>query len=67
MARYAPADAAAQGISRLALSDPDPRVQRAAVDALAGLSGAARDQELRRIARSHPGADIRRRAAALLR
>lgn len=67
MARYAPADAAAQGIARLALEDRDERVQRAAVDALAGLRGSARDQQLRRIARDHRSAEIRRRATAALR
>ncbi len=67
MARYAPAAAAAQGIAGLALGDGDPRVQRAAVDALAGLRGAARDQQLRRIAREHRSAEIRQRAAAAVR
>ncbi len=67
MARYAPAEAAALGIARLALGDPDARVQRAAVDALRSLRGTARDQQLRRIAREHRSADIRQRAAAALR
>lgn len=67
MARYAPVEAAAQGIARLALQDPDARVQRAAVDALAGLRGSVRDQQLRRIAREHRSPEIRRRAQAALR
>ncbi|HYH82063.1 MAG TPA: M56 family metallopeptidase [Longimicrobium sp.] len=67
MARYAPADAAAQGIASLALGDADPRVQRAAVDALAGLRGTARDQQLRRIVREHRSGEIRQRATAALR
>ena len=67
MARYAPAEAAALGIARLALGDPDARVQRAAVDALRSLRGADRDRQLRRIAREHRSADIRQRAAAALR
>jgi len=67
MARYAPADAAAQGIARLALEDADARVQRAAIDALAGLRGAERDRQLRRIARQHRDTEIRHRAAAAMR
>jgi len=67
MARYAPVEAAAQGIARLALEDPDARVQRAAVDALAGLRGPVRDQQLRRISREHRDPEIRRRAEAALR
>jgi hypothetical protein len=67
MARYAPADAAAQGIAGLALGDADARVQRAAVDALAGMHGPARDQQLRRIIREHRSEEIRQRATAALR
>ncbi|HEU4561959.1 MAG TPA: M56 family metallopeptidase [Longimicrobium sp.] len=67
MARYAPADAAAQGIARLVLADSDARVQRAGVDALRSLRGGTRDQQLRRISREHRSADIRQRAAAALR
>jgi len=65
--RNAPADAAAQGIAGLALSDGDPRVQRAAVDALAGMRGTVRDQQLRRIIREHRNVEIRQRASAALR
>jgi len=65
--RNAPGDAAAQGIAGLALADGDPRVQRAAVDALAGMRGTVRDQQLRRIIREHRNVEIRQRASAALR
>jgi beta-lactamase regulating signal transducer with metallopeptidase domain len=67
MARSAPPAAAASGIGRLAFSEEDERVQRAAVDELARLGTRAADDELRRIAREHPRSSIRSRAAAALR
>jgi hypothetical protein len=67
IARNAPPGAAAEALGRFVFADPEARVQAAAVRALAGLgSGAGRD-ELRRIAREHPSAAIRRQAAETLR
>jgi beta-lactamase regulating signal transducer with metallopeptidase domain len=67
MARSAPPAAAASGIGRLAFSEEDERVQRAAVEELARLGTRAADEQLRRIAREHPRSSIRARAAAALR
>jgi len=67
MARSAPPAAAASGIGRLAFSEEDERVQRAAVEELARLRTRAADEELRRIAREHPRPSIRAQAAAALR
>jgi len=67
MARNAPPTAAAQGIGRLAFTEEDERVQRAAVDELARLRTRAADEQLRRIAREHPRSSVRARAAAALR
>jgi hypothetical protein len=58
---------AAQGIGRLAFTEPDERVQRAAVDELARLRTREATKQLERIARSHPNATIRARAEAALR
>ncbi|HSU15536.1 M56 family metallopeptidase [Longimicrobium sp.] len=65
--RDAPPAAAAQALGRFAFGDPEPRVQRAAVEGLAALRGRAGAEQLRRISREHPGAAIRRRAADALR
>ncbi|HEX6751813.1 MAG TPA: M56 family metallopeptidase [Longimicrobium sp.] len=65
--RNSPAAAAAQALGRFAFADPDARVRRAAVDALAEIRGRERDEQLRRIARDHPSASIRRRASEALR
>jgi len=65
--RNAPPAAAAQALGRFAFGDPEPRVQRAAVEGLAALRDRAGIEQLRRIAREHPSAAIRRRAAETLR
>ncbi|HEX8905028.1 MAG TPA: HEAT repeat domain-containing protein, partial [Longimicrobiaceae bacterium] len=67
MARNAPPAAAAAALGRFAFADPEPRVQREAVEALATIRHAAATEQLRRIARDHPSAAIRRRAAEMLR
>jgi hypothetical protein len=67
MARNAPPAAAAQGLGRLAFADPEPRVARAAVQALASLAAPEAIPALERIARDHPNAAIRREARAAAR
>jgi hypothetical protein len=67
MAENAPPRAAAVGIGQLAFSEDNESVQRAAVDELARLRSRAATEQLRRIAREHPSASIRARAAAALR
>jgi hypothetical protein len=67
MARNAPPEAAASGIGRLAFAEGDVRVQRAAVEELHRLGTRAADEQLRRIAREHPRASIRAKAAEALR
>jgi HEAT repeat protein len=67
IARNAPRAAAAQALARFAFDDPEPRVQREAVEALATVGGASATAQLQRIARDHPSAAIRRRAAEALR
>lgn len=67
IARQAPPAAAAQALARFAFADPEPRVQREAVEALARVDGSTATAQLRRIARDHPSAAIRSRAAEMLR
>jgi beta-lactamase regulating signal transducer with metallopeptidase domain len=67
MARNAPPAAAAASLGRLAFSEDDARVQRAAVEELARLRTRAATRQLGRIARGHPRSAIRAQAAAALR
>jgi hypothetical protein len=67
MAENAPPEAAAFGIGRLAFSEQAEQVQRAAVDELARLRTRQAIKQLELIARSHPNAATRSRAAAALR
>jgi hypothetical protein len=67
IARQAPPAAAAQALARFAFDDPDPRVQREAVESLALVRGRSGSDQLRRIAGEHPSAAVRRRAAEMLR
>jgi beta-lactamase regulating signal transducer with metallopeptidase domain len=67
LARNAPPSAAAQALARFAFGDPSSRVQREAVEALATVRGSEARAQLGRIAREHPDAALRRRAAELLR
>jgi putative adhesin len=67
IARGTPTGAAAEVLGRVAFRDADPRVQAAAVAALAGMAGGERDAQLHRISREHPSAALRRRASDALR
>jgi hypothetical protein len=67
MARNAPPAAAAASLGRLAFTEDDARVQRAAVQELARLRTRAAVKQLGRIARGHPRSAIRAQAAAALR
>ncbi|MFL5383619.1 MAG: M56 family metallopeptidase [Longimicrobiaceae bacterium] len=67
MARNAPPEAAADGLARLAYSDEDVRVQRAAVAELARLRTREAAKHLGRISRRHPDASVRAQAAAAIR
>ena len=67
MARNAPPEAAAEGLARLAFSEDDARVQRAAVEELSRLRTRTAAKELGRISRRHPSAAIRAQAEAALR
>jgi hypothetical protein len=67
MARNAPPDAAAEGLARLAYTDDDVRVQRAAVEELGKMRTRQSVKQLGRISRRHPDASVRAQAAAALR
>jgi hypothetical protein len=67
MARNAPPEAAADGLARLAYSDEDVRVQRAAVEELGKMRTRESVKQLGRISRRHPDASVRAQAAAAIR
>lgn len=67
MARNAPPEAAAEGLARLAYTDDDVRVQRAAVEELGRMRTRESLKQLGRISRRHPDAGVRAQAAAALR